>query len=91
MPLLQENNKFEAWEKLHVDLARPCKIQCRQRKSSKRVDFKLQVFTIIDHVTGYPELVSIDNKTSELIARKLDMVWFCHYPRCKEITHDNGG
>ena len=88
---MRNNNTFEAWEKLHVDLAGPWKTQCRQNKSSKTVDFQSLVLTIVDHVTGHPELVPIHNKTSELIAKKLDIAWFCRYPRCKEITHDNGG
>ena len=76
---------------MHVDLSGRWKSQHCQSKSSKTIDFKLQIFTIIDHVTGYPELVPIQNKTSELIANELGMVWFCRYPRCKEVTHDNGG
>ena len=49
------------------------------------------MLTIVDYATGYPELVPIHNKTSEHVAKRLDMTWFCRCPRCKEITHDNGG
>ena len=49
------------------------------------------MITIIDHVTDYPELLPIHNETLELIAKKLGMVWFYRYPRCKDITHGNEG
>ena len=44
-----------------------------------------------DKATGWPEIMGIDNKRSELIATLFGNEWLSRYPRPRRVVHDNGG
>ena len=90
IPLPSAHANMQPWQKIHIDLAGPWTTRCRKSKSAKTIDFKLQVLTIIDHATGYPELAAIITKQSDYAAKKTDAIWFCRCPRPQECTRDNG-
>jgi hypothetical protein len=50
----------------------------------------LQALTIIDLNTHFMEIVALKNKESITVARSLDQVWLCRYPRLVDCLHDNG-
>ncbi len=47
--------------------------------------------TYIDTFTNLVELVCIDTKSSDAIARKFENTWLAKYPRLVQVVHDNGG
>ena len=47
--------------------------------------------TIIDPVTNLTELVRVDSKESDHIARKFAQTWLSRYPWPQRCIHDNGG
>ncbi len=46
--------------------------------------------TAIDTVTNLVELIRVDNKSSETIARKYAQCWLSHYPWPQRCVHDPG-
>jgi hypothetical protein len=50
----------------------------------------IQVLTIMDKATGWPEFVAIRNKTSCHILLLFDGEWLCRYPRPAKVVFDNG-
>lgn len=74
------------WEQVDVDLIGPWKVQT----GTGRV-YEFLALTSIDRVTGLPELIRIDNKTSEHVASKFEESWLSRYPRPFACCHDNGG
>ena len=45
---------------------------------------------MIDHVTGWFEIVQYDNKGAITIADLVETMWLSRYPRPIEITYDQG-
>ena len=68
-----------------VDLIGPWVIQVQ----GKPLEFN--ALTAIDTVTNLVELVRIDNKTSDHIARQFAQLWLARYPWPERCVHDNGG
>ena len=74
------------WEQVDVDLIGPWSVQT----GTGRV-YEFSALTSIDRVTGLPELIRINNKTSAHIAAKFEESWLSRYPRPFACCHDNGG
>ena len=74
------------WEQVDVDLIGPWTIQTATGKS-----YEFSALTSIDRVTGLPEIIRIDNKTSYHVANKFEESWLSRYPRPMACCHDNGG
>ena len=74
------------WEQVDVDLIGPWTVQTR----TGRV-YTFIALTSIDRVTGYPELIRVENKTAEHVASKFEESWLSRYPRPLSCCHDNGG
>ena len=74
------------WEQVDVDLIGPWKVQVQ---TGKVLEFS--ALTCIDRVTGLPELIRIDKKTSAHISEKFEESWLARYPRPLVCCHDNGG
>ena len=47
--------------------------------------------TIIDTTSNLVELIQIENKFSENVARRFHNTWLARYPRPEHVIHDNGG
>ena len=52
---------------------------------------EFSALTSIDRVTGLPELIRIDEKTSAHVSKKFEESWLARYPRPLLCCHDNGG
>ena len=74
------------WEQVDTDLIGPWKVQTRTGRI-----YEFSALTSVDRVTGLAELIRIDNKTSEHVARKFEESWLSRYPRPFSCCHDNGG
>lgn len=74
------------WEQVDVDLIGPWKISLHDGRS-----FEFSALTSIDRVTGLPEIIRIEDKTSFHISKKFEESWLSRYPRPMVCCHDNGG
>ncbi len=52
--------------------------------------YEFSALTVIDTVTNLVELIRVNNKTSETIARKYAQCWLSHYPWPQRCVHDPG-
>jgi hypothetical protein len=52
--------------------------------------YKFSALTAIDTVANLVELIRVDNKTSETIARKYAQCWLSRYPWPQRCVHDPG-
>ena len=64
----------------------PWKVQTRTRRL-----YEFSTLTSIGRVTGLVELIRMDNKTSEHVAKKFEESWLSRYPQPFSCCHDNGG
>ena len=69
-----------------MDLIGPWKLNTQTGKI-----YEFSALTSIDRVTGLPELIRIDDKTSAHTADKFEESWLARYPRPMICCHDNGG
>ena len=53
--------------------------------------YQFEALTAIDTVTNLVEIVRIDSKDSDYIARKFAQCWLTCYPRPQGCIHDPGG
>ena len=74
------------WHEVAVDLIGPWKI------SIPGIDEALEfrALTTIDTVSNLPELIRINNKTSEHVATQFENSWLARYPRPIHIIYDQG-
>ena len=69
------------WKRVNVDLWGPATV-----KNKNGSDYKIQVMTMIDPVTGWFEVAALKNGATALEAQRLlDSQWLACYPRPKEI------
>jgi len=80
-----QNRKFNlSFEECVVDLIGPWIIQVRGNP------YEFSALTAIDTVTNLVELVRIDDKTSDNVARKYAQCWLARYPWPQRCIHDPG-
>ena len=72
------------WKRVNVDLVGPYTIRTKKKEHSFRA------MTMIDPVTSWFEIATINTKSSEEAQRIFDATWLARYPRPKEIGFDNG-
>ncbi len=51
---------------------------------------EFNALTFINTTTNLVELINIDTKSRDVIARKFENTWFTCYPRLAQVVHDNG-
>ena len=72
------------FEECAVDLIGPWTVQVRGRP------YEFLALTAIDTVTNLVELIRIDNKESNTVARKFAQCWLTRYPWPQRCIHDPG-
>jgi hypothetical protein len=88
---LPANNKLHPWEEVHIDLVSPWDVRYNSTSvPGKGTIEKIQALTIIDKATGWPEFITIRNKSSYHITLLFDSEWLCHYPRPARVVYGNG-
>ena len=75
----------QPWEVVAVDLVGPWSIKVQGHLLT------IHALTIIDMATTLYEIVRIEEKTSEHIAKKFEQTWLARYPRPVKCIHDRGG
>eukprot|EP00980_Cylindrotheca_fusiformis_P014984 scaffold4112_cov60-Cylindrotheca_fusiformis.AAC.2 len=73
------------WQEVHVDLIGPWKVEVND------LEVEFNALTCIDPVSNLTELIRIENKTADHIARKFEQCWLARYPWPEVCVHDNGG
>ena len=73
------------WYEIAVDLIGPWKISI---PGNQELEFR--ALTTIDTVSNLPELIRINNKTSEHVAQQFENSWLSRYPRPIHIIYDQG-
>ena len=73
------------WSEVMVDLIGPWRIQTNDE------DIYFNKLTYIDPVTNLVEIIRIENKTAEHVARKFEKCWINRYPRPIKCIHNTGG
>ena len=73
------------FEECAVDLIGPWVVQVRGNP------YEFDALTVIDTVTNLVELIRIDDKTSDTIARRYAQCWLSRYPWPQRCVHDPGG
>jgi transposase InsO family protein len=68
-----------------MDLIRPFVIQVCENP------YEFSALTAIDNVTNLVELIRVDDKNLETIARKYAQCWLSRYPWPQRCAHDPGG
>jgi len=68
-----------------VDLIGPWIVQVRGNP------YEISALMVIDSITNLVELVKIDEKNSDKIARKYAQCWLAQYPWPQRCVHDPGG
>ena len=59
--------------------------------SSHGRPYEFDALTVIDTVTNLVELIRVEDKTSDTIARKYAQCWLSRYPWPQRCIHDPGG
>jgi hypothetical protein len=90
IPVPDKQQIANPWHSIAVDTIGPWIIPQLPHSSKSKEPMTLQAFTIIDLNTHFMEIVALKNKESITVARSLDQVWLCRYPRLVDCLHDNG-
>jgi hypothetical protein len=90
VPVLDKQHNANPWHSIAVDTIGPWIILQSPHSSKSKESMTLQALTIIDLNTHLMEIVALKNKESITVARSLDQVWLCRYPRSVDCLHDNG-
>jgi hypothetical protein len=90
VPVLDKQQIANPWHSIAVDTIGPWIIPQSPHSLKSKEPTTLQALTIIDLSTHFMEIVALKNKESITIARSLDQVWLCRYPRPVDCLHDNG-
>jgi transposase InsO family protein len=72
------------WQEVAVDLIGPWTIKLHGQ------DYKFHALTSIDTVTNYPEIVRLNNKTSQHVAQQFENSWLARYPKPIRCIYDQG-
>jgi len=77
--------EMEPWKDVSLDLSGPWKAIVDKR------EVIFHTLTIIDTFTGWPEIIPITTKKSEVIRDLFIQEWLRRYPRPSQVIYDAGG
>ena len=83
LPPKQVKN-IEPWEEVQVDMFGPWKVTIDQ------FEYEFSALTCVDTIIGLPEVISVENATSSVVAQVFEDNWFSQYPTPSKCIHDNG-
>ena len=90
VPVPDKQQIANPWHSIAIDTIGPWIIPQSPHSSKSKEPTTLQALTIIDLNTHFIEIAALPNKESITVARSLDQVWLCRYPRPVDCLHDNG-
>ena len=74
------------WQQVDVDIIGPWSVTTGTGKT-----YVFHALTCIDRITNLPELIRINDKSSEEVAAKFEECWLSRYPHPEMCVHDGGG
>ena len=74
------------WAEIAVDLVWPWTVKIRGKTTQE-----VFALTIIDTASNLVELVQIESKMSENVARRFHNTWLARYPQPERVIHNNEG
>ena len=80
----------QPWAVIHVDCCTPLTVKYWHEVTQQVIKQKIQLLTICDTCTSWPEFAILLNMTANHVAWQLDRAWFCHYPQPEMVICDNG-
>ena len=89
IPLKSALWECKPWAVIHVDCCGPWTVKYYHEVIRHVIKQKIQLLTICDVCTGWPEFVIMLNTTANNAAQQLDQAWFCRYPWPKTVIYDN--
>ena len=78
------NALIAPWQEVAVDLIGPWTIKLHGQ------EYKFHALTTIDTVSNYPEIIRLNNKTSQHVAQQFENLWLSRYPRPVRCIYDQG-
>jgi hypothetical protein len=90
IPVPDKQQIANPWHSIAVDTIGPWIIPQSPHSSKSKEPTTLQALTIIDLNTHFMEIVALKIKECITVARSLNQIWLCCYPRPVDCLHDNG-
>jgi hypothetical protein len=90
IPVPDKQQIANPWHSIAVDTIGPWIILQSPHSLKSKDPTTLQALTNIDMNTHFIEIVALKNKESITVARSLDQIWLCCYPRLVDCLHDSG-
>ncbi len=73
-----------------MDFIGPLTIKYKHPMTMKDIAMEMQILTMIDVCTNWPELARLSNLTAKNAAIIFDKQWLSRYLRPLKVGHDNG-
>ena len=83
-------NHIIYWATVHTGMVGPWKVQFRLSKTEQIFTKVVNVLTIVDRATTWPEFIVTKRFTSAYITKLFVSEWLCRYPRLVTVIDDNG-
>ena len=75
---------LQPWEEVAVNMIGPWRI------TINNFEYQFRALTCIDTIIGLPEVIPVDNATSQSVAISFEDNWLSRYPVPLRCLHDNG-
>ena len=75
---------LDPWEEVSVEMIGPWKI------TTNNFDYQFRALTCIDTILGLPEVIPVENATSNSVALAFEDNWLTRYPAPLRCLQDNG-
>ena len=72
------------WDEVYVDMIGPWKIEINQN------EYNFRALTCIDSIINLPEIILVNEATSQTVANAFEDEWLSRYPSPRRCLHDNG-
>ena len=69
---------------MSIDMIGPWKVAINQ------FEYEFRALTCVDSIIGLPEVISVGNATSIVVAQAFEDDWLSRYPAPTKCVHDNG-
>ena len=90
IPLKYVFCECKPWAIIHVYCCSPCAVKYHHKVAWQVIKQKIQLLTICDACTSWPEFAIMFNMITKNAAQQLDQACFCHYPCPEVIMYHNG-
>ena len=90
IPFAENVQDIYPWDYVYIGMTGLWNVKIKLTNKGKMITVKLQVLTMIDRATTWPEFTIYQDVSALTNARLFDKEWICCYPRPTKVIHDNG-